>query len=363
MGNLKYTQVWDNKLKKYITPSEVNEAEAHDRNRYFSEKFNDNENKGDVLTFHKESKPFKRSKGGDTVISAHFSKIADNTKAYRETTAKQIKHQESLVHKLCKEVIKEIKYIKVPEVKATIMGVEYTVLHESVIEIEFKSTETRDKESGRIPDAVVTTNILGTKQELYIEFLYAHEVNEQKRKQFEYFKKNCLEVNMYHLKDNLTESEKSLRTKIKNLIENNCYWLTNSVQLCAEQEALHEYVLEIKKGGALEDSIHYTRNNFSTEAEWLYHRLFFFKDNLNVSENHPCYFKANPNIQYSMQEKCTNIGDCAKCNNCIWISNYSSGDTSNTAIYCKKSGDKKRVNPFDLVNSVINKAIKMSSIV
>lgn len=360
---LKYNKAWDNKLKRYVLPSEVNEAERHDKNRYFSEKFDDNEDKGDVLTLHKQSKTCKSKNGKEFTRKAHFSAIGKNTKEYRERTSKLIKAQESLVHKLCKDVINDIKYIRVPEVKANIMGTEYTILHNQLINIQLKSIEKKDKQSGRIPDAIVTADILGNKQEIYIEFLYAHEVDEQKRKSLEYFNKNCLEVNLYDLRDNLEESEKSLRLKIKKLIENECYWVTNSVKLYCEKEALAEYVLEFSKSNnILRDTLYYDEKD-STVEFWNYHRLFLFKDSIQgIDETHPCYFRPRSEIEYTQEDKCKNIGDCAKCNNCVWISNYSSKDTYNTKIYCKKNGDKKRVNPFDLVQKVISKAIEMASI-
>lgn len=362
MGNLKYNKAWDVKLKRYVTPSEVNEAERHDRNRYFSEQFNEYEDKGEVLTLHRKSKTFKNKNNIEITRQAHFSAIGKNTKEYREKTAKLIERQESLVHKLCKEIIKDIKYIKVPEIKANIMGEDYTILHEQLIKVEFKSAETKDKESGRIPDAIVVADIFGTKQEIYIEFLYSHEVDERKRKLFEYFNKNCLEVNMYHLRDNLEESEKSLKLKIKKLIENNCYWVTNSVKLFAEKDALNEYVLEFSKENILSDTLHKDRKKY-TDTEWLKVRLFLFKDQIKgIDKTHPCYFIPEKNISYSESQKCTNIGDCAKCNNCVFISNYSSSNTSEVKIYCKRNGDKKRVNPINFTQKIINRAIELATI-
>ena len=331
MGKLTYEKAWDNKLKRFVTPSEVTDAERHDRNRYFSKQFDDSTDDnaaGEVLTLHKESKKFKNKNGTEIIRCKHFAAIGKNTKEYRERTAKLIKRQESLVHKLCKEVIKDIKYIKIPEVKACIMDAEYTVLNSQIIEINLKSIETKDKESGRIPDAIVIADILGSKQELYIEFLYAHEVDEQKRKSFEYFKKNCLEVNMYHLRDNLEDSEKVLKTKIKSLIENNCYWITNSVKLYAEKEALHEYAIEFNKTNILRDTLWYKRDEFENYSDWLKYRLFIFKNTIpNIDNTHPCYFVEDTDVKYTQEEKCTNIGDCVKCNNCIWISNYSNDST------------------------------------
>lgn len=353
---LKYDKAWDNKLKRYITPDNVNEVERHDRNRYFSEKFEDNEDKGEVLTLHKQSKTFKNKNGTEVSRKSHFASIGKNTKDYREKTDTLIKKQESLIHKLCKEVIKEIKYIKVPSVKANIMDVEYTIIHEQVLKIEFKHTEKMDKLSKRIPDAVITANLLGCEQEINLEFLYSHAVDENKRRQYEYYRQNCLELDISYLRDNLEDSEKSLRNKIKLAIENECYWAVNKTKLLCENEAFNMHIIEISKhNGLLTDSFYYPDNT--------YKRLFIYKDKLkDIDENHPCYFVEKPNLKYTQDTKCTDIGTCNNCNNCVFITNYYDKNTNNIKIYCNKIGDGQRINPFKVVNDIIADAIKLSAI-
>jgi hypothetical protein len=116
----KYERAWDNKLKRKVTPDEVSKAEAHDRNRYFSEQFNDDEDKGEVLTLHKDSKTYKSKLGKDVTRRRHFTSIGKNTVEYRRRTEELSNKQESIVHKLCKEVIKDIKFIKVHLFKQTL---------------------------------------------------------------------------------------------------------------------------------------------------------------------------------------------------------------------------------------------------
>lgn len=217
---LKYTIAWDRVTDKFITPDEVNRAEAHDTNRYFSEKFDINEDKGYVLTLHKKSKEYS-SKNGKTISRrAHFVRLADNTREYRIETEKKAKAQESVVHKLCKEVIKDISNIKIPNLYANILGEKLLLIPEQIIPIKLISIERKDTTSGTIPDATVETVIFGKKQKLYIEFFYKHEVDEAKRLQFNFYNQNCIEIDLSDLRDNLDLSEKALKKLIKEKIEN-----------------------------------------------------------------------------------------------------------------------------------------------
>ena len=356
--NLKYEKAWDNVTKRFVAPHEVNRANAHDRNRYFSEKFEANEDKGVVLTLHKPSKTFTNKNGTEIKRRAYFASIGANTRKYREQTRELITKQESSVHKICKEIAEEIKYIKVPEVKACLMEIDYTILHNQVAEVKFNRTERMDPDTRKIPDAVLEIELFGVKQEIYLEFLYSHEVTESKRKALEYHHKNCLEVDISHLRDTLELSDKVLKEKIKYAIENNCYWVSNGVQQYCEREAFDDYIITISKSGILRDSFYYKREDCKDEADWNYRRLFFFKDNLKVSKEHPCYFEENPQLKYTNTEKCTNIGECKACENCICITDYEKSDTSSTTIYCNKSGNKQKVNPFELVQLIVAKAIE-----
>lgn len=361
---LKYEKAWDNKTKQWITPEQVSKSDSHDRNRYFSEPFEDNEDKGRVLTIHKESKPITSKKGTKFTRKAHFCSIANNTRKYRDYIAKKAEHQESLVHELCKEEIRNINFIKVPCVEAKILDEDIQVVNEQYIRvIKVKHTEKQDSSTGRIPDAVIEVEILGKIQEMYVEFYYKHEVDENKRKQYQHYKYNCIEVDLSELRDNLEESDKSIRKKINNIISEKAYWISCRAKEIIERDAQKEFVIELSKENELLNDTKYYNKNELSDLGWYAKRLYAFKDNIkenyNIDETHPCYFVKNPDLKYTQYEKCINIGQCMKCNNCIFISNYFSEKTDKTKVYCKVSGDKKRINPVELVKNIYNKMLDM----
>jgi len=341
---LKYTQAWDSIMHKWVSPAQVSRAERHDRNRYFSEKFDINEDKGKVLTLHKQSKIYKSKTGKDVIRKSHFCAIADNTREYRENTTKKIEKQESLVHKLCKEVISDTEFIRIPEVKANIMHSDIIIIPEQYIKINLKSIEKKDKVSGKIPDAIVETNILGKKQEIYIEFFYKHEVDENKRRQYSFYNINCIEIDLSELRDNLDESEKSLRKKIKDIISEKAYWINNRAKGIIEKEAFDEHVITMSiKNGLLNKSAYGASD---------YERLYIFKDTIPCdNKNHPCYFREE-------EKKSTNIGECKTCQNCIYLHNYSSSNILDIEVYCRKDGKNIRCNPSELISKIINSMIE-----
>lgn len=355
MKELKYERAWDNRKQEWVTPDQVDKCEGHDRNRYFTEKFEPYENKGKVLTLHNTSTAYKNKNGKDITRRAHFSAIADNTREYRVNTEIKQKHQESLVHKLCKEVIKQLEFIRIPSVSARILDKEIQVIPEQYIKnLNVKSIEQKDELSGRIPDAVIEAEILGKKQDINIEFYYKHPVDENKRLQYQYYNMNCLEVSLVELRDNLDDSDKALKNKIRNIIQEKAYWVSNRLQLLIEKEAIKKYVIEIsKRTGSLKISNNPNREQYESENDWLEHRLFFFKDQLlGVDKKHKCRLDSN-------KSRYTDIGECQHCNNCIWIENYTSLNTDKTAVYCRKDGENKRVHPIELINNIINYAIEI----
>ena len=360
MANIKtrkHPKAWDNVKKIWVTPEQVNTCEGHDRNRFFTDEFGVNEDKGQVLTLHNTSKTYTNKNGNEITRKAHFAIIAENTREYREQTAKKIIRQESLVHKLCKEVINDVKFIKVPAVSANILGVDTIVIHEQYIKVlNVNATECYDSTSGRIPDATLEVEILGKKQELFIEFAYKHVIDEQKRKNYTFHKKNCLEVNISRLQDNLDDSEKSLKNKIYKIISENAYWISNRYKQIIETDASEKYIVEIsKKNGKLLNTMYKDKND-------LYNRLFTFKDMITssgIDVTHPCYFNGDPDIVYGEYDKCVNIGQCVNCNNCIWVEGYASGNTDNTAIYCRKDGKCEKIHPVKLVDMIIKYALSV----
>lgn len=353
-NQLKHKRAWDNVRKCWVKPDDIQKGEAHDRNRYFTEQFGANEDRGKVLTLHKASKKFTNKNGVTIERKAHFAVIADNTREYREQTAKKIVRQESLVHKLCKSVVKELRLIKVPSVQAQILGENITVLHEQYVKIhKVVGTEQRDTESGRIPDATIQVELLGKKQEIFLEFLYKHEVSEEKRLQYKYYKKNCLEIDISELQDNLDDSEKVLKNKIRKAISEQAYWISNRFKQLIETDSANKFIVEMsKKNGILLDTIYENKGEF-------YKRLYFFKDNLNkynIPNEHPCFFDGNPNSVYTGNQKCVNIGQCNECNNCIWIKGYYSDNTDDTVIYCRRDGKCEKTHPVKIVDAILEYA-------
>lgn len=362
VASLKYKQAWDRITNKFVTPNEVNKAEAHDRNRYYSEPFSSYEDKGFVLTLHKQSKEYKSKHGKSIVRQAHFVAIAENTKEYRRETDKKVRAQESLVHKLCKEVISEIRFIKIPEVKAQILGQDIILLTEQYITINVVNIEKKDSDTGKIPDITAETIILGKKQELYIEVFYKHEVDESKRKMYNYHNKNCIEVDISDLRDNLDLSEKSLRKIIKDRIENGAYWVSNRAKCLIEKIVADKFILDINIGENYfkKSEYYYNKDKDKDIEQWYYRRLYFFKDNIlnKVPENHPCYFNSDPDRVYTQDEKCTNIGKCKNCNNCIELVGYKDNDINNIHIYCDRLGlNIKDMNPIQFINMLFEALI------
>lgn len=355
-GQLKYEKAWDNLKKIWVTPDEIDRAEAHDRNRYFSEEFSEDEDKGKVLTLCKKSKTYKNKNGKEISARAHFAVIADNTKLYRKATEKKIVRQESIVHKLCKDVIRDIEFIKVPKVNATILGREIQIIPEQHIKItKINSVETRDEATGKIPDAKIEANLLGKNQEIAIEFMYKHAVDEQKKKQYMYYNINCLEVDISDLRDNLDDSEKTLRKKIKDKIENECYWVSNRAKEILERNIIDKHVRELSiKKGNLNNSIYYTNWKFATEDEWYGKRLFAFKDTVNSKlQSLDCYMQ-----ETDEDNRAVNIGSCLNCTNCIYINNYYSKDTNDVVVYCRADDNGIKTNPAELIGSIINDMLK-----
>lgn len=360
--DLKYEKAWDRVTRRYVTPSDVGRSEIHDRNRYYSEEFKDGEDKGYVLTLHKQSKEYKSKKGKTIVRKAHFVKIAENTKEYREKTDKKIKAQESNVHKLCKEVIKEIKFIRVPKVEVNVLNRRMVITTEQIIPIKLIKTEQIDKDTRKIPDITVETEILGKKQELFIEIFYTHEVDESKRKQLNYFNKNCLEVDISDIRDNLDLSEKVIKKLIKERIENHSYWISSRVKNLFEKEVISHYVLDINSNNFLRKTEYHGDLFEKNKVEWYYKRFYFFKDNIEhiVSDNHRCYLKTDLDKVYTQNEKCTNIGDCKNCSNCVGVDGYLEQDIRDVHIYCDtKNLGINNMNHIEFINMLFNKLIEL----
>lgn len=342
---LKYKKAWDIKENRYRTPDDVFEndrASMHDRLRYFSERFEPGEDRGKVLTLHKKSINGNRE---------HFQPIADNTLDYRKKTKAGKAAQESLVHKVCKEAIKEVYTIHVCSVKAEVLGNVVEVFPECILPMKYVCVEKRDEDTGRIPDAKVMLKMFGRWHEVFVEFCYKHAVPEDKRKQYEASKKNCLEVDISSLQFNLGLSATGLKTKIKAAISTDAYWVSFALKGYID-EALKERVAELTlSNGLLEQSRFYTENG---------RRAYVFKNKLvdieHIPETNPCYFVEDMSKRYTWSEKTREIWQCLDCKHCLGVAGYTDPDINNLKVYCSKAAPVNNHMLLTLVNSVIIKA-------
>ena len=324
VNNAPIEEAWDNVEKKMVKACEVRRSHMHDRNRFFSKRcdyWTDDDNSGDVLTVHKESREITRKNGTKSFTrKAHFARIGKNTAKYREVTAKKQEKQYESIHDLCNEVILDIKFIHIPEVKATFNNTEFTLIPEQYAKIKRVDRINKvDKETGKIPDAVIIVDLLGVEQEVFIEFYYTHEVDENKRKFYTFYKKNCLQVDLYHLKADLNLTKEALKKKIKVEIEENLYWVTNRAQILFNGDAYQKYVLTIDKSNKLINTA--KPENKDKESE----RFYFYRDLLPL--DHRCYA---PNSEGKVRV----IGECKRCENCLMIENYYDLQSTNAIIHC-----------------------------
>lgn len=362
MTKVKYDKAWDNIKHVYVEPDQVEKCERHDRNRYFSEKFEDDEDRGKVLTLCKTSKAFKRKNSDKEIkVKAHFMAIADNTKSYREQTKKKQAHQESLVHKLCKNVIEPGMFIKVPEFNVEIMDRNVQVINSQYIKVkEVNHIEYRDSYTNKIPDMCIKVDLLGFEQEIYLEFCYTHAVDENKRRMYNAYGKNALEIDISELRDRLDDSEASLKRKLKEIISEQAYWLSNGMTKYVKY-ATDELLIEISttNDALLRTSYDFgNKSKFDTEEDYLKSRLYLFKDNLLVDNTHKCYFQPGIDQVHNRKEKCVDIGECRACKNCVYLSNYEAqdNDIDKIKIYCSKKNLKERYNPVELTTEIIERA-------
>ena len=334
---MQYEKAWDVQRQEYVTAEQVDKCEMHDRNRYFSCKFSMDEDNGKVLTVRKEHK-YKR-KDKEHSVRTHFMAIADNTKDYREQTRKKQEHQESIVHKLCKKVINEIEFIHIPEIQTEIVGIKTPIIQDQYIRInKVIATEQKDDTTGFRPDATVEVSMLGINQPLLIEFCYKHPVSEEKRTRYRYYGVNVIEVDISELRDNLDEKEESLRKKIKTIIEERAYWISNRLEH-AVKEAESELVEEISFKNLLQRS-----TNFNDCGR----RYYIFKDGL--PHDHRCY-------EFEPVYKSIDIEKCKDCKYCVNMQGYNSpySDFQKVKYWCLKADDE---NILSLITKIESNAVE-----
>lgn len=198
------------------------------------------------------------------------------------------------------------------------------------------SIEKMDSQTNKIPDIVILTEIDGIKQELQIEIYYKHYVNEAKRRQLIYFKKNCIEIDVSFLKEDFSLSENDIKKRLVKIIENgeHTYWIS-----CKNEEymkaLLDRYACELAVDTVvlsrnMHPTLHYDFLRELDKDEYYKRRLMIFKDILNLDVNNPKY-PSEDDRQYC------EIGDCLSCKNCLGIQNYFDTNINNVRVLCNLS--------------------------
>lgn len=334
----KYSEAFDSKLNRWVKPDDIDIADRYDKPRYYSvdTRQNENRNSGVILTYRKETKeiPFKRpdlhpDRTGYTRSSC-FCEYCENNAEQREKVDRQVKAQESSVHKIAKNIAKDIKYIKIPAIKTQLLGQEYTISEEQIIKVKFLECEKKDEATGRIPDIIFEINYLGVVEKLYLEIFYKHPVEQDKKQEFRDNGINCLEVNISDLRSDTALSDKVLRKRIIEAIENDCYWISNAHKKIFD-DTIDKYIADINSANKLKRS--FEANPAHEE------RFFVFKDDYNEITGSHC--------THGSRVRSTNIGDCIKCKRCLYINNVDSDDIRDVNIYCFKV--EPRVNKVNFV--------------
>lgn len=351
IGNLKYPTAWDNVLKKFVKAEEVPEIESHDVYRFFSEQPETCNRAyiGDVLTVVKEAK--RQSKTGRQFSTQrHFRYVDHNSKGYHDMVEYKKESQESMLHKVCKQLSKEISFIKLPEVKVNIAGTDIAIINEQYVKIKVTGTEIRDKETNCIPDITAEMEIMGTRQELFIEIVYKNEVHEKKRKAYRNFVKNCIAVDIYDIQSDLDMGEKQLQSLLKNRIIENSYWVSCGMQEVVTRISIPKYIFEISSHTILRES------NLTTHRENPFKRYYFFRDEITLqgklNESHPCY--TDPNKIDKENKPSTDIGECKECKRCLGMGGYGSLNKENVRAYCNKHNTPV----LQLANIIIQDGLK-----
>lgn len=362
---MKYDLAWDKETGLWVEPSSVDKNARHDKNRYFSVAGGDNKDEGVVLIVANESKPYTSKKGKVAVRRTHFCKLADNTREYRENIDRLVKAQESSVHKLCKKLVKEIGFMKLPALKVNLLGHEFLVASERYVKVKLLAVEKglgsldrqpkpflngaeNENVDGRMlnrrPDVMVEASGIG---ELAIEFYYKHQVDEVKRFELTEAGINCVEVDISALRDNLEASEEELTEYILDAIREHAYWISSS----EKEQVLNRYrdmIMELRLGNGFCESKRYRKPSDESNRVgmnmWYNHRLYAFKDTLtqneNLSETHPCYRNPNDWLGNSVVvDKEVEPWMCADCPNCLRLDGFKDDKTENVRVYCRKCSE------------------------
>ena len=358
MSNIKYTKAYDSVKKIWVEPQDIEPCDRYDKPRFYSENIDENGvDSGEILTYRKQTREIKFRKPelhpGETGYTRRecFSTIGKNTKEFRDKIEKQVKTQESLVHKIAKEVGKNIHYIHIPSVCTELLGNEIELIPAQVVEVKYIKSEYTDKETGRRADILFEATISGIKQPLFVEIYYKHIVDQEKKKQLKENCINCIEVDISNLRDSLELSERALSKKIEYEIIHNAYWISSSYK---EHFNIERDKIIIDCNNSVKIGDYPLLRNTYRETDFGKRFFMFLNDYEHVS-GATCTANIIKNI---------NISTCAGCNRCIFIKNQSSNNIEDVHIYCLKmkstSNDKMDIIAMEnyikknAINAILN---------
>ena len=352
VSNVKYTRAYDSVKKVWVTPQEVAICDRYDKPRFYSENIDENgADSGEILTYRKQTKEIKYKKPelhpGETGYTRRecFATLGKNTQDFREKISRQAETQESYVHKQAKEVAEQIRYIKLPAVSTELLGEEIEIIPEQIAEAKYISCETKDVETGRIPDLVFELTINGIKQLMYVEIFYKHAVDQYKKAQFREHKKNCIEVDISNFREDLDLSEKAISKKIEYEIIHNAYWISSSYKQWFDIES-KALIADCNSSNALQRTIHYSGNH---NKEY----FMFFDDYARLANNKCIHDTGNTDF------KSVDISNCKNCKRCVYVKNGDSINLRDVHIYCLTKDIKNtKFNFVKVLNYIKNHAIK-----
>ena len=354
-GKRKYECAYDSKLHKIVKPEEVAICDRYDKPRYYSVNEENNNMPGNmILTMRKETVdiPYKKPELHDKETYKRklcFVALCANTVENNNKLRAQTKHQESLVHKLAKSIAKTVEYIKIPELKFNILGIERTLIKEQYIKVRYLRSETKDAETGVIPDIVFETEYNGFKEELQLEIYYKHRVEELKKEILKKNKINCLEVDVSNIVSNLDISDNSIQKIITNAIRENAYWISNAY-IENYNEIYKNYILELNAQNFITLSI---QRAYLADPD---HRYYTFKRDL---ERYSTFCKQDPKDNL-YDDRYIHIGQCKRCKNCLAIYGYGKDKLEDIHVYCFLHHELEKndfINIVSILDNISNEAL------
>lgn len=342
------TTAWDNKEHKYVNVDDIDENSMHDKNRYFSDKFDITTDGTYIYTVRKEHT--RRSNGKEYTVNRCFERVCENTKERRMELAIKMEIQKNLVYKLEEQLFSDgtFKFLRVPGLKYHFIGRDMPLFFDSVIILDDMPFNKMFIHNTIMHCVTAKTSILGVQQEILIKLAYDNFIDSDLRNKLIDNRENCIEIDISSLRDNLDMSESTLRKEMIKLIENgvntgNTHWVSNRAHDILEKDVISKYIIERKLGDGFELSIHHSKD--------LPLRLYVFNDQAGFQPGNPVLNK----------HKSCSICDCNDCSQNLGILNYNSINAGDVVSICNKSAldlsNKSKLATFN--NSVIEEMISM----